>query len=369
MSWTNCASAFGTFITASEPRKPIAFGCVSSCISTIFGIQRKWQPEIEQFLSHLANERKVSASTHKQALSALLFFYSRVLGVALPWLDQIGRPRSTRRLPVVMTREEVSRVFSAIEGIEHLVLAQLLYGTGMRLTEGLTLRTKDIDFDRNAIIVREGKGAKDRVVMLPQTLVGPLRAQLERARIVWQRDHDEGHAGIELPYALARKYPRAEQSWLWFWVFPQKELSADPQSGTIRRHHLYDQTFRRAFKRAVQMAVVARPATPHTLRHSFATHLLQAGYDIRSVQELLGHSDVATTMIYTHVLKVAGRGVHSPLDELMAELEVRSGSSSLIFRRSVGAKRLAEESRASYEFGARLERAWGGRQYEGPGVG
>jgi integron integrase len=228
-------------------------------------------------------------------------------------MAQIGRPRTQRRLPVVLSKEEIARILEALEG-EHRLLAQLLYGTGMRITEGLQLRVKDVDFVHRALIVREGKGRKDRVVMLPQRLTPALRDQLSRAHRVWTADQANGCGGVYMPDALERKYPRAGASWSWFWVFPQATHSVDPRSGVIRRHHLYDQTFQRAFKRAVTSAQVMKPATPHTLRHSFATHLLQSGYDIRTVQELLGHADVATTMIYTHVLKVGGGGVQSPLD-------------------------------------------------------
>ena len=272
--------------------------------------------EVEQFLSWLANERKASASTHRQALSALIFFFGKVIHTNLPWLEEIGRPKQGRRLPVVLTRDEVLRIFKYIDSIEQLTFAKLLYGTGLRIAEGLQLRVKDLDFDRHAIIVREGKGSKDRVVMLPDALVEPLRAQLVQAKRLWVLDRKDKIEGVELPGALARKYPRASYSWPWFWVFPQSKPTRDPQSNVIRRHHWFDQTFQRAFKYAVAGANIQNNATPHTLRHSFATHLLQAGYDIRTVQELLGHQDVATTMIYTHVLKVAGRGVKSPLDSM-----------------------------------------------------
>jgi integron integrase len=199
----------------------------------------------------------------------------------------------------------------------HRVLARLLYGTGMRISEALQLRVKDVDFAHRALMVREGKGGKDRVVMLPDALVAELRDQLGAARQLWAADVEAGRAGVAMPSdALARKYPRASASWTWFWVFPQDQQSTDPRSGEVRRHHLYAETFQRAFKRAVLSTKVAKPATPHTLRHCFATHLLQAGSDIRTVQELLGHADVATTMIYTHVLKVGGMGARSPLDAL-----------------------------------------------------
>ena len=291
--------------------------------------------EVESFLGWLAAERNVSASTHKQALSALLFLYQKVLGQRVPWMDEIGRPQRQARLPVVLSQDEVARVLAALgprraddeAAAVHQRFARLLYGTGMRLMEGLRLRVKDIDFDRRAIVVREGKGGKDRVVMLPASLEPALREQLTRAHRLWAADRAAGVPGVQLPDALARKYPRAAVSWAWFWVFPQATLSVDPRSRPLahetaradeaaRRHHLYDQTFQRVFKRALQQAGVHKPASPHTLRHSFATHLLLAGYDIRTVQELLGHADVSTTMIYTHVLKLGGGAVRSPLDQL-----------------------------------------------------
>jgi integron integrase len=271
--------------------------------------------DVERFLAWLVNERSVAGSTHRQALSALLFFYGKVIGADLPWLADIGRPRVHRRLPVVLSRDEVIKTLTLMQG-EHRLLAHLLYGTGLRITEALQLRVKDVDFEHQAIVVREGKGNKDRVVMLPQSIVPALREQLARGRVLWAADQAEGRAGVAMPDALQRKYPRAGSAWTWFWVFPQATHSTDPRSGVVRRHHLYDQTFQRAFKRAVVQAGIQKPATPHTLRHAFATHLLQAGYDIRTVQELLGHADVATTMIYTHVLKVGGGGVRSPADTL-----------------------------------------------------
>lgn len=271
--------------------------------------------EVESFLSWLANERKVSASTHRQALSALLFLYGKVLDLNLPWLQAIGRPQVQRRLPVVLSREELAALFRHLSG-EHLLFARLLYGTGLRLTEGLQLRAKDIDFSHQAIVVREGKGGKDRIVMLPQALMTGLRTQLASAHDIWLADQADGRSGVELPHALERKYPRAGASWAWFWLFPQATHSVDPRSGVVRRHHMYDQTFQRAFKKAALQAGIVKPATPHTLRHCFATHLLQSGSDIRTVQELLGHADVSTTMIYTHVLRMGGWAVRSPLDKL-----------------------------------------------------
>lgn len=239
-------------------------------------------------------------------------------------MQDIGRPVPKPRLPVVLSREEVQAILAQMSGV-HRLLVELLYGTDMRISEALGLRVKDVDFGHRAIYVREGKGRKDRVVMLPQSLLAALRAQLGECREVWQRDVYEGRAGVEMPNALERKYPRAGTSWAWFRVFPQDHHSTDPRSGVVRRHHLYDETFQRAFKRAVRGAGITKPATPHTLRHSFATHLLQSGSDIRTVQELLGHADVATTMIYTHVLRMGGGAVRSPLDSLACAEPPQSG--------------------------------------------
>ncbi|MCW5637071.1 MAG: integron integrase, partial [Rubrivivax sp.] len=293
--------------------------------------------DVEAYLGWLAGERQAAPSTHKQALSALLFLYQKVLRLNLPWITEIGRPRTVRRLPVVLGGEELARLFAALDAAcpppgdagadagpagphalhaAHALLARLLYGTGMRLLEGLRLRVKDIDFERRAVVVRHGKGGKDRVVMLPAALEQPLREQLARSHALWAADRAQGIAGVELPYALERKVPRAALSWAWHWVFPQGACSTDPRSGTWRRHHLFEGTFQRSFKQAVERAGIAKPASPHTLRHSFATHLLQGGCDIRTVQELLGHVDVSTTMIYTHVLRLGGGGVRSPLDAL-----------------------------------------------------
>ena len=271
--------------------------------------------EVREFLTFLAVKRNVSAGTHRVALSALLFLYQKVLCTDLPWLDGLERPSVPRRLPVVLTREEVARILALLSG-DHAVLARLLYGTGMRITEGIQLRVKDVDFDHRAIVIREGKGFKDRVVMLPESLIGSLKHQIANARAIWSQDLVADKAGVFMPHALDKKYPKAGAGWPWFWVFPQASRSTDPRTGVVRRHHLYDQTFQRDFKRAVQQAGIAKLATPHTLRHCFATHLLQSGYDIRTVQELLGHADVKTTMIYTHVLKVGGGGVISPLDRM-----------------------------------------------------
>jgi len=271
--------------------------------------------QVQSFLTMLATERRVSSATHSQALSALLFLYREVLAVDLPWLQDLDRPRYARRIPTVLTSEEVARLLRAMEGEVQLV-ARLLYGTGMRLMEGLRLRVKDVDFDRGAIVVREAKGNKDRVVMLPQSLEADLRAQLAVARSMWEADRRNGHGGVDVPHALEKKYPALGQTWAWFWVFPSPVLSTDPPSGVIRRHHLHEERLQRAVKKAVAVSSIAKRVSAHTLRHSFATHLLQAGTDIRTVQELLGHSDVSTTMIYTHVLKVAAAGTLSPLDTL-----------------------------------------------------
>ena len=271
--------------------------------------------EVEAFLTMLATERRVSASTHNQALSALLFLYREVLAIDLPWLDDINRPAQKRRIPSVLTKEEVAALFQFLEP-DMRVLAQLLYGTGMRLMEGLRLRVKDVDFDRHVLIVREAKGNKDRVVMLPRTLVQTLRNQLLHARSVWEQDRQAQRSGVQTPYALEHKYPQVGSTWGWFWLFPSPTFSVDPYSGVERRHHLFEERLQRAVKKAVAQAGICKPVSVHTLRHSFATHLLQSGTDIRTVQELLGHSDVSTTMIYTHVLKVAAGGTASPLDAL-----------------------------------------------------
>lgn len=275
------------------------------------------QPEVEAFLTMLANERRAAPSTHRQALSAILFLYKEVLAQELPWLQEIGRPVPARRIPSVLTCEEVASVLTLMQGVTGL-LAKLLYGTGMRHMEGLSLRVKDIDLDRRVIIVRDGKGGKDRVVMLPRALESALKEQMAASHTLWAADRAAQRPGVYMPHALESKYPRAGQTWAWHWVFASPTLSVDPRSGIERRHHLYEQRLQRALKTAVAHAGIAKPVSVHTLRHSFATHLLQAGTDIRTVQELLGHSDVSTTMIYTHVLKVAAGGTTSPLDALMA---------------------------------------------------
>ena len=269
--------------------------------------------EVEAFLTHLAVRGGVSPSTQNQAKSALLFLYREVLRVELPWLDGIVSAKAAQRLPVVLTYDEVQAVLGGMRGTAGLV-ARLLYGSGLRILEGLRLRVKDIDFERREVLVRDGKGAKDRVTMLPDSLVVPLQRHLDRVRELHAEDLAAGLGEVYLPYALARKYPNAGKEWMWQYVFPSVRLSRDPRAGVVRRHHADEKPIQRAMQRALRQARIDKPATPHSLRHSFATDLLAAGYDIRTVQELLGHNDVQTTMIYTHVLNRGGRGVLSPLD-------------------------------------------------------
>jgi integron integrase len=269
--------------------------------------------EVTAFLNHLARERKVAASTQNQALSALLFLYKEALGTPLPWLDALERAVRPARMPTVLTRGEVGRLLAAMRGTK-LLMASLLYGAGLRLNECLALRVKDVDFEYRQIVVRDGKGAKDRVTMLPLSMVAPLQQHLERVKGLHERDLARGCGDVELPDALARKYPRAPYEWGWKFVFPSYRLSVDPETGVVRRHHVYENFLIRGVKEAARAAGIAKHVSCHTLRHSFATHLLESGYDIRTVQELLGHSDVSTTMIYTHVLNKGGKGVRSPLD-------------------------------------------------------
>jgi integron integrase len=272
--------------------------------------------EVEAFLTHLAVAGRVSASTQNQAKSALLFLYKEVLETELPWLDDVESAKASKRLPVVLTPEEVQRLLVLIEGTAGLIL-RLLYGTGMRIMECLRLRVKDVDFARGEILVREGKGFKDRVTMLPNTLAAPLKSHLARVKALHDEDLAAGCGEVYLPWALARKYPHAACEWAWQYVFVAARRSVDPRSGAVRRHHVEAQSIQRTMRNALRHAGISKPATPHTMRHSFATCLLESGYDIRTVQELLGHSDVATTMIYTHVLNRGGRGVRSPLDALV----------------------------------------------------
>jgi integron integrase len=271
--------------------------------------------EVTDFLSHLAVDRKVAASTQNQALSALLFLYGEVLKLELGWLDGVERARRPAKLPVVFTKEEADRVLGALRGTTKL-MARLLYGTGLRLMECVRLRVKDVDFGYLQITVREGKGAKDRVTMLPVSLVEELREQVERVRLQHAQDLRDGGGSVWLPGALAVKYPRAAKEFGWQYLFPASRMSSDPRDpeAGLRRHHLDETILQRAVKEAIRSSGVEKAASCHTFRHSFATHLLEAGYDIRTVQELLGHKDVATTMIYTHVLNKPGIAVRSPLD-------------------------------------------------------
>jgi integron integrase len=270
-------------------------------------------PEVQAFLTHLAVNQNVAASTQQQALSALLFLYREVLRQELPWMDDITRAKKPKRLPVVLTQEEVRSLMAHLQG-DAWLMASLLYGAGLRLMECLRLRVKDVDFDYRQLIVRDGKGQQDRVTMLPQKVIEPLQGHLDKAQALHRQDVAEGFGEVHLPYALARKYPNAGTEWAWQYVFPARRRSVDPRSGKTRRHHVDSKALQRAVKKAVQEANLSKAASCHTLRHSFATHLLEAGYDIRTVQELLGHKDVSTTMIYTHVLQQGGQGVRSPLD-------------------------------------------------------
>jgi len=269
--------------------------------------------EVTAFLNHLAGERNVAAATQNQALAALLFLYREVLEQPFGWLHELERAKRPAHLPAVLTRGEVQRLLLAMRGTKWL-MASLLYGAGLRLTELLKLRVKDVDFGYRQILVRDGKGAKDRVTMLPESTIEPLKRQLAAARALHDADLAAGYGDVELPDALARKYPNAPYEWAWKFVFPSPKRSIDPRTGVIRRHHVYENYVTRAVKQAVRAARIDKHVSCHTLRHSFATHLLESGYDIRTVQELLGHSDVSTTMIYTHVLSKGGRGVRSPLD-------------------------------------------------------
>lgn len=271
--------------------------------------------EIQTYLNHLAIDRKVAASTQNQALAALLFLYRDVLDIELPKLDveKITRAKQPSRLPVVLTKNEVDSLLVHLHGM-HKLMARLLYGSGMRLMELIRLRVLDIDFERKEIVVRNGKGGKDRVTVLPSTIIPALKEHLEEVQAIFVSDREQGVSGVYLPFALEIKYPNAAFEWRWQYVFPSLKLSEDPRSKHQRRHHACEQTLQRAVKRAADCAHINKKVTPHTLRHSFATHLMENGYDIRTVQELLGHKDISTTQVYTHVLNRGGRGVFSPLD-------------------------------------------------------
>jgi integron integrase len=270
-------------------------------------------PEVEAFLSHLATERNVAAATQGQALAAVLFLYKAVLRTELPWLENVVRAKRPRRLPVVLTPAEARAVIGHIEGTQWLI-ANLLYGSGLRVLEALRLRVKDIDFQIQQLTVRDGKGGKDRVTMVPASLVAPLTVHLERVKERHELATARGFGGVELPFALDRKYPRAHLDWAWQYVFPSANPSTDPRSGVRHRHHMLEATVQRAVRAAAQRAGIMKPVSPHTFRHCFATHLLEAGYDIRTVQELLGHKDVSTTQIYIHVMQKGANAVRSPLD-------------------------------------------------------
>lgn len=269
--------------------------------------------EIRRFLSHLATDHSVAASTQNQALCALLFLYRQVLGIELPYVEGIERAKRSAHVPVVLTRQEAALVLSRMSGAYRL-MASLLYGAGLRLMECVRLRVKDLDFGYRQVTVRDGKGEKDRRTLLPESLAGPLRLHIERVRLQHREDLWAGYGRVYLPYALERKYPAAAAEWVWQWIFPSARLSRDPRSGVTRRHHASEDMLQAAVKRAVAEAGVAKRVSCHTFRHSFATHLLESGYDIRTVQELLGHTSVETTQIYTHVLNKGGRAVRSPLD-------------------------------------------------------
>jgi integron integrase len=269
--------------------------------------------EVEGFLTHLATEQRVSASTQNQALSAILFLYRHVLEVDLPWLENVVRARKSQHVPVVLPRQEVQALINELEPPFQLI-AQLLYGSGLRLLEALRLRVKDIDFSYAQIVVRDGKGRKDRVTVLPDAVASALRTHLLTVKAQHDRAVQRGYAGVQLPESLHRKYPRAPLDWGWQYVFPAARPSRDPRTGTHRRHHLHETSVQRAIRVAARRLGIVKPIGPHTLRHCFATHLLERGYDIRTVQELMGHADVRTTQIYTHVMKKGAGAVKSPLD-------------------------------------------------------
>lgn len=273
--------------------------------------------EVGQFLTHLAVREKVASSTQNQAFSAILFLYRHVLKKDLGLLENVTRAKKPTKLPVVFTREEIKTIMVSLDGT-HWLMGNLLYGAGLRLSECLQLRVKDIDYGYKQIVVRTGKGAKDRVTVLPSYLIDFLQRHLQKVKDIHERDLREGFGDVYLPYALERKYKNANKEWGWQYVFPATKRSVDPRSKKVRRHHIHESVLQRAIKKALRQTEITKPGSCHTLRHSFATHLLESGYDIRTVQELLGHKDVRTTMIYTHVLNSGGKGVQSPGDALFA---------------------------------------------------
>ena len=270
---------------------------------------------VTSYLSYLATERNVAASTQNQALAAILFLYLHVLELKLGWLDDVQRAQKPKRIPVVLSKSETKMLLAQMDGVT-LLMANLLYGSGLRLKECLRLRVKDIDFHYHQLIVRDTKGRKDRVTMLPRTIQPLLKRHLQKVKAIHESDLKEGFGAVHLPFALHKKYPNADKLWMWQFVFPSKHRSTDPRTGIVRRHHLNESVLQRAVQTAVRKAGIHKPASCHTLRHSFATHLLESGADIRTVQELLGHKELETTMIYTHVLNKGGRGSTSPLDLL-----------------------------------------------------
>lgn len=283
--------------------------------------------EIESYLSHLAEKENVSASTQNQALSAILFLYRSVLDKPPSFPIDAVRARRSRTVPTVLSRDEVRRVLSCLSG-HHLLMVQLLYGSGLRASECVRLRVKDLDFALKQVVVRDGKGAKDRYTVLPQSVIDLLEIHIRRVKLIHERDLRTGNGLVHLPYSLSRKYPAADREWIWQYVFPSRRLTPDPRSGIVRRHHMSPSTLHKAVKGAARLARIDKRVTCHTFRHSFATHLLEDGYDIRTVQDLLGHKDVKTTMIYTHVLKRGGLAVRSPLDHDLGARKLRESNSS-----------------------------------------
>ena len=271
--------------------------------------------EIESFLTYLAVNKTVSPSTQNQALSAILFLYKEILEIKLPWLNDIVRAKRKKYIPVVFTRNEVKQLLCQFDGT-YWLLFSLIYGAGLRISECASLRVTDVDFHYKQILVRNSKGAKDRVTVLPEPLIEPLRSHLTRVKNLHEEDLKTGYGDVYLPYALSRKYPNAAKEWHWQFIFPSRNICTDPRTGKPRRHHIYEKSLHRVIKNAMRKSHIHKPASTHTLRHSFATHLLEDGYDIRTVQELLGHKDVKTTMIYTHVLQKGSAAIKSPLERI-----------------------------------------------------